>query len=123
MAAAAAAGELPVYGPRGVPHRPESPRYTGDAFGVNQLRARGAPGAYGGSHEDYPIPPPPQYYGYATSEARSNPFYSEDEFRCAARLRKLLYYLKKQYYQDNKYIQAVYGRNNPREAAGPARYN
>lgn len=123
--AAAAAGELPVYGPRGVPHRPESPRYTGDAFGAPVNRVRVPP--YGGSHEDYPMPPPPPFYGYAgtTSEARSNPFYSEDEFRCAARLRKLLYYLKKQYYQDNKYIQAVYGgRNNLREAvAGPPRYN
>lgn len=120
LAAQAAAGELPVYGPRGAPHRPESPRYTGDAFGaVNRVRP--LPG-YAALHEDYPIPPP--YYGYAgtTSEARSNPFYSEDEFRCAARLRKLLYYLKKQYYQDNKYIQAVYGRNQ-REAAGPPRYN
>lgn len=126
LAAAAAAGELPVYGPRGALHRPELPRYTGDAFGGTNLRGR--PVAYGGLHEDYPMPPPPPqqpYYGYAgitTSEARSNPFYSEDEFRCAARLRKLLYYLKKQYYQDNNYIAAVYGRNGGGSGAAP-RYN
>lgn len=103
-AAASAAGELPVYNPRGAQHHPESPRYTGDVF------ANSRPRPYGGPHEDFP------YYGGGFSEARPNPFYSEDDFRCAARLRKLLYYLKKQYYLDNKYIQAVFGRV-------PVRYN
>uniref|UniRef100_A0A8D8F3W0 Neuropeptide-like 1 n=1 Tax=Culex pipiens TaxID=7175 RepID=A0A8D8F3W0_CULPI len=124
-AAASAAGELPVYDPRGAQHRLESQRYTGDVFGVNRRPPPPAGPVYGGLHEDYPMPPPPPYYGYAgitTSEARSNPFYSEDEFRCAARLRKLLFYLKKQYQQDNKYIQAVYGRN-PGGAGGAPRYN
>lgn len=124
-AAASAAGELPVYDPRGAQHRLESQRYTGDVFGVNRRPPPPVGPVYGGLHEDYPMPPPPPYYGYAgitTSEARSNPFYSEDEFRCAARLRKLLFYLKKQYQQDNKYIQAVYGRN-PGGAGGAPRYN
>lgn len=100
-----AAGELPVYSPRGVPRRPESPRYTGAAFGNH-------PRTYGGG----PLEEFNPYYTDSSSETSArpppnNPFYTEDEFRCAARLRKLLYYLKKQYYQDNKYIQSVYGRN------------
>ncbi|XP_053686067.1 neuropeptide-like precursor 1 [Sabethes cyaneus] len=98
-AAAAAAGEHPAYSLRGVPHRPDLPRYTGDVF-ATRLRTYG-----GGSREELPL-----YYG-DSSEVPPNPFYTEDEFQCAARLRKLLYYLKKQYYLDNKYIQAVYGRN------------
>lgn len=99
------AGEPPVYSPlpRGVPRRPESPRYTGGAF-ASRPRPFG-----GGLPEEYPF-----YDGGSSEAPPQNPFYSEDEFRCAARLRKLLYYLKKQYYLDNKYIQAVYGRNNVR---------
>ncbi|XP_062560538.1 uncharacterized protein LOC134224907 [Armigeres subalbatus] len=96
-----AVGELPVYSPRGVPRRPELPRYTGAAF-ESRPRTYG-----GGSPEEFP------YYDSSseTSARPLNPFYTEDEFRCAARLRKLLYYLKKQYYLDNKYIQSVYGHN------------
>lgn len=95
------AGEVPVYSQRWVQRHPELPRYTGAAFG-NRPRTYG-----GGPPEEYP------YYDSSseTSARPPNPFYSEDEFRCAARLRKLLYYLKKQYYLDNKYIQSVYGRN------------
>nr|XP_029721521.1 uncharacterized protein LOC109398506 isoform X2 [Aedes albopictus] len=95
------AGEVPVYSQRWVLRHPELPRYTGAAFG-NRPRTYG-----GGPPEEYP------YYDSSseTSARPPNPFYSEDEFRCAARLRKLLYYLKKQYYLDNKYIQSVYGRN------------
>lgn len=94
-----AAGELPVYSPRGVLRHPELPHYTGAAFGSR-------PRMYAGG-------PPEEYLDSSseTSARPSNPFYTEDEFRCAARLRKLLYYLKKQYYLDNKYIQSVYGRN------------
>ncbi|XP_035786389.1 neuropeptide-like 1 isoform X3 [Anopheles albimanus] len=82
------AGELQGYNPRGALRRPELPHYTGEAFANPPY-----------THEDY------------VSE-RANPFYTDDEFRCASRLRKLLYYLKKQYYMDNKYIQAVYGRRS-----------
>ncbi|XP_058065649.1 neuropeptide-like precursor 1 [Anopheles bellator] len=85
---AASAGEFPGYGsPRGVPHRPELPHYTGEGSASHPTYPR----------EDY------------VSE-RVSPFYTDDEYRCASRLRKLLYYLKKQYYMDNRYIQAVYGR-------------
>ncbi|XP_021706849.1 uncharacterized protein LOC5565029 isoform X3 [Aedes aegypti] len=94
-----AAGELPVYSPRGVLRHPELPHYTGAAFGNRpRMYAGGLPEEYLDSSSE-------------TSARPSNPFYTEDEFRCAARLRKLLYYLKKQYYLDNKYIQSVYGRN------------
>ncbi|XP_050094240.1 uncharacterized protein LOC126576963 isoform X1 [Anopheles aquasalis] len=82
------AGELQGYNPRGALRRPELPHYTGEAFANPPY-----------THEEY------------VSE-RVNPFYTDDEFRCASRLRKLLYYLKKQYYMDNKYIQAVYGRRS-----------
>uniref|UniRef100_A0ABK8FV74 Neuropeptide-like 1 n=1 Tax=Anopheles gambiae TaxID=7165 RepID=A0ABK8FV74_ANOGA len=79
-------GELQGYSPRGVPRRLELPRYTGEAFASHPY-----------VHEEF--------------SERVNPFYTDDEYRCANRLRKLLYYLKKQYYLDNKYIQATYGRN------------
>ncbi|KFB47836.1 hypothetical protein ZHAS_00015882 [Anopheles sinensis] len=81
------AGELQGYSPRGVQLHPEWPRYTGEVF-VNHPYA----------HEEY------------VSE-RMSPFYTAEEYRCANRLRKLLYHLKKQYYLDNKYIQAMYGRS------------
>ncbi|XP_041787381.1 neuropeptide-like 1 isoform X2 [Anopheles merus] len=79
-------GELQGYSPRGVPRRLELPRYTGEAFASHPY-----------VHDEF--------------SERVNPFYTDDEYRCANRLRKLLYYLKKQYYLDNKYIQATYGRN------------
>ncbi|XP_040164232.1 neuropeptide-like 1 isoform X2 [Anopheles arabiensis] len=79
-------GELQGYSPRGVPRRLELPRYTGEAFVSHPY-----------VHDEF--------------SERVNPFYTDDEYRCANRLRKLLYYLKKQYYLDNKYIQATYGRN------------
>ncbi|XP_050069639.1 neuropeptide-like precursor 1 isoform X1 [Anopheles maculipalpis] len=79
-------GELQGYSPRGVLRRPELPRYTGEAFASHPY-----------VQEEY--------------SERVNPFYTDEEYRCASRLRKLLYYLKKQYYLDNKYIQATYGRN------------
>ncbi|XP_049297226.1 neuropeptide-like 1 isoform X2 [Anopheles funestus] len=80
-------GELQGYSPRGVLRRPELPRYTGEAFANHPY-----------VHEEF--------------SERVNPFYTDEEYRCANRLRKLLYYLKKQYYLDNKYIQATYGRNS-----------
>uniref|UniRef100_A0A182QCV2 Neuropeptide-like 1 n=1 Tax=Anopheles farauti TaxID=69004 RepID=A0A182QCV2_9DIPT len=80
------AGELQGYSPRGVLRRQEWPRYTGEAYANHPY-----------VHEEF--------------SERVNPFYTDEEYRCASRLRKLLFYLKKQYYLDNKYIQATYGRN------------
>lgn len=79
-------GELQGYSPRGALRRQELPRYTGEAYASHPY-----------VHEEF--------------SERVNPFYTDEEYRCASRLRKLLYYLKKQYYLDNKYIQATYGRN------------
>ncbi|XP_055599554.1 uncharacterized protein LOC129748824 isoform X1 [Uranotaenia lowii] len=118
-----------VVGPRGAQHRPESLRYTGDAFGnLAQPPQRSASYIHGiGNGAGYlpmgmgmaEMASDPDLYPPRYSEAPPNPlFYSEDDFRCAARLRKLLYYLKKQYYLDNKYIQQVYGGGR-----GAARYN
>uniref|UniRef100_A0A182PSC5 Neuropeptide-like 1 n=1 Tax=Anopheles epiroticus TaxID=199890 RepID=A0A182PSC5_9DIPT len=80
------AGELHGYSSRGVPRRLGLPRYTGEAYVTHPYE-----------HDEF--------------SERVNPFYTDEEYRCANRLRKLLYYLKKQYYLDNKYIQATYGRN------------